>query len=448
MTLIAIKRQVSLRGQEEVPCHVTGHESNTDFMGGDELGNDDRPVWATRLRSERTARGWSQGDAVRALRAHADESLPGDSTLLRNWKRWESGGSEPDNFYKSLIAKTFGTVTAAFFPPVSTQAADRLLLAGTGMETLEILARVRASDVSPATLEALRITADRLCCEYPYMRSEDLHSEGRAWLRRITSLMDRRLTLAQHREVLTLAGWVALLVGCVEYDMGNRRAAEGTRRAALSLGEEAGNPAVVGWAHEMRAWYALTQGDYRGVIAAAEVGEAAAADQSAAVQLAAQQAKAWARLGDRRQVETSLDRGRRMLEALPYPEDTDHHFVVDPAKFDFYAMDCYRIAGEDRLADMYAREVIKSSTEPNGVERKPMRNAEARITLGVVAARSGDVEAAVAYGRRALEGDRQSLPSLLMCSRELTGILAKKDQRQPEVAAYLEEFRTLAHGVS
>lgn len=44
-----------------------------------------------------------------------------------------------------------------------------------------------------------------------------------------------------------------------------------------------------------------------------------------------------------------------MLESLPYPEDTDHHFVVDPAKFDFYAMDCYRIAGEDRLAEMYAR---------------------------------------------------------------------------------------------
>lgn len=404
----------------------------------------DRPIWATRLRAERTARGWSQGEAVRAMRVHAAEQLPTDSTLLRNWKRWEAGSSEPDGFYKALIAKTFGTVTAAFFPPATPHEADAALIAGTGMETVEILARLRSSDVSTATLEALRITADRLCCEYPYMESEQLRVEGRAWLRRITALMDRRLTLAQHQEVLSLAGWVALLVGCVEYDMGLRRIAEGTRKAALTLGNEAGNAAISGWAYEMRAWYALTQGDYRGVIAAAEAGEAIAARDGAAVQLTAQRAKAWARLGDRRQVETALDRGRTLLESLPYPEDTDHHFVVDPAKFDFYAMDCYRIAGEDRLAEMYAREVIRSSTDPDGTERKPMRNAEARITLGVVAARSGDLDQAVSYGRRALSGDRKSLPSLLMCSKELATLLRDRYPKEPEAVSYLDEVRTLS----
>ena len=75
----------------------------------------DLPVWARRLRAERTARGWSDGKAVQAMRAHAAERLPADSTLLRNWKRWEAGSCEPDGFHKSLIARTFGTVTAAFF---------------------------------------------------------------------------------------------------------------------------------------------------------------------------------------------------------------------------------------------------------------------------------------------------------------------------------------------
>ncbi|MEV0397557.1 helix-turn-helix domain-containing protein [Polymorphospora rubra] len=404
----------------------------------------DRPQWAQRMRAERAARGWSQADAIKALRMNTSEALPGDSTLLRNWKRWEAGNAEPDSFYRTVIAKTFGTVTAAFFPRQGNQEIDSGILVGSGMETLEILSRLRSSDVSPATLDALRITADRLCCEYPHMPSEQLYIEGKAWLRRITALMDRRLTLAQHQEVLTLAGWVALLVGCVEYDMGMKSAAEGTRRAALTLGQESGNADVIGWAYEMRAWYALTQGDYRGVVAAAEAGTANAPRHSVAVQLAAQQAKAWARLGDRRQVETALDRGRTLLESLPYPEDTDHHFVVDPSKFDFYAMDCYRLAGEDRLAEMYARQVIQSSTDPDGTERKPMRNAEARITLGVVAARSGDVEEAVAYGRRALSGERKSLPSLLMCSRELTDLLSKRYPNEPEVAGYLEEIQTLS----
>jgi tetratricopeptide (TPR) repeat protein len=413
-------------------------------MDDDLTRDDDRPAWARRIRAERIAHGWSQSEAVRAMQSQADKPLPENGSLLRNWKRWEAGGAEPDDFYKRLIAKTFGTVTGAFFPRPGHRDAEAELLRGTGMDTLEIVARLRASDVSPATLDALRITADRLACEYPFMASDQLLAEGRAWLRRITSLLDRRLTLAQHQEVLSLAGWVALLLGCVEYDMGQKPQAEATRRAALSLGEEAGNTDVMGWAHEMRAWYALTQGDYRGAIAAAELGETVAAGKGAAVQLAAQRAKAWARIGDRRQVELALDQGRVLLEGLPYPEDLDNHFVVDPAKFDFYAMDGYRLVGEDRLAEIYAQEVMRSSTQPNGVELKPMRNAEARLTLAVLSARSGDLDQAVTYGRQALAGDRRSLPSLLMVSRELTEVLRQRYGKAPETLTYLDEIQALS----
>ena len=42
---------------------------------------------------------------------------------------------------------------------------------------------------------------------------------------------------------------------------------------------------------------------------------------------------------------------------MPYPANLDHHFVVDPTKFDFYAMDCYRHLAEDRLAENLASEI-------------------------------------------------------------------------------------------
>src|SRR5262249_1873899 len=155
-----------------------------------------------------------------------------------------------------------------------------------------------------------------------------------------------RLTLRQHREMLVQAGWIALLIGCVEYDTGDRQAAETTRLAALSLGTEADHTDIQAWAHEIHAWMSLTSGDYHGVVAAASTGTDVAPHSSVAVQLAAQEAKAWARIGDRRQTEVALDRGRRLLDSLPYPENLDHHFVVDPTKFDFYAMDCYRHLGE------------------------------------------------------------------------------------------------------
>jgi hypothetical protein len=70
----------------------------------------------------------------------------------------------------------------------------------------------------------------------------------------------------------------------------------------------------------------------------------------------------------------------RLLDAMPYPENLAHHFVVDPTKFDFYAMDCYRHLAEDKLAENLAGEVIRSSIDFDGSERAPMRTAEARIT--------------------------------------------------------------------
>jgi hypothetical protein len=44
-------------------------------------------------------------------------------------------------------------------------------------------------------------------------------------------------------------------------------------------------------------------------------------------------------MGDRRLVELALERGRVLMESLPYPDNLDDYFTFDPDKFDFCAMD-------------------------------------------------------------------------------------------------------------
>ncbi len=378
------------------------------------------------------------------MRAKSSHNLPTDNTLLRNWRRWESGESRPDDFYAPIIAAAFDTVTAAFFPKARPNRDDELL-SSTGMDTLEFIGRLRMSDVSSATLDAIRITAERLCSEYPVTDPHELHAEGTSWLRRITSLLDGRLTLAQHREVLVLAGWVALLVGCVDYDLGWRTSAEATRRAALSLGHEAEHAEILGWGAEMAAWFALTQGNYRGAIEAADAALATSQRLGVGVQLAAQQAKAYARLGDRARMESALKQGRAILEQLDHPADLDNHFVVDPQKFDFYAMDCCRVAGDDRLAATFAEQVIRSSTGADGTLRKPMRVSEAQLTLAVVAVRARDLELAVDEGMRAFAGRRRSLPSLLWIAGEAAREMIERYPGDPRTHLYLEQLRSLAN---
>jgi hypothetical protein len=407
---------------------------------------DARPAWAERIRQERLTREWSQAEAVRAIRAHAPRNLPGEASLLRSLNRWESGAEHPDAFYKALLAKTFGTVTGALFavdrPP------DRAAATGTtGASTLEVLSRLRSTTIDDPTLAALAARVDELCSRYARAPSGQLLTEGRKWLGRVTHLLDRRLTLDQHRDVLRQAGFLALLVGSLEYDQGLTTGAEASRSLALSLGSESGSTDVVGWAYELQAWQALTQGDFRTAIASGEAGRAIAPSQGPAVQLAAQTARAWARIGQRREVEVALDRARNLLESLPTAENPDNHFVVDPARFDLWAMDCYRVLGEDRLAAGYAREVLRGGTDPDGRDRSPMRSAEAHITLGVVAARSRDVETAVHEGKLALSGERKSLPSLLVISRELGYILDREFRGLPQAEAYAHELRQLERQV-
>src|SRR5215469_4801875 len=156
---------------------------------------DDKPSWARRITSEREARGSNKPQFIEALRLHATSELPGKESLLRRVHAWESGASCPDDFYKPIIAATFGTVTAAIWPVNGSRDADAELVAGAGMDTLEILTRLRSSSVDDATLDGLRITVERLCSEYPYIPAQQLLIEGRAWLRRMITMLDRKLTL-------------------------------------------------------------------------------------------------------------------------------------------------------------------------------------------------------------------------------------------------------------
>lgn len=400
-----------------------------------------QPPWARRMRRERDLRGWTQRDCVRRLRYETSRELPEEPTMLDQWKRWEGGKVRPDAEYQRMIAKVFSTVSGAMF--ADPRGPHEVLTAAVGeAETPDLLARLRTSALDSATLDGLRLTVDRLCADYPSMSAQQLLIEARGWLGRLGELLEHRVTLAQHREVLSMAGMLALLVGCLEQDIGVSSRAETTRRSALALGTEADDRDVVGWAHEMSAWFALTRGDYRGVLAAAETGIAAAGDRSVSVQLLAQRAKAWARIGDRGRVEVALDQGQQLLETLPYPEDPANHFVVDPAKYDYYMMDTLRIVGEDTRADALADEVLSRATDWRGRELSPMRAAEAYVTKGVVAARGGELDAAVDHGRRALAGDRQSIPSLSMVSAELGTILRPYD-RESEVSDYLDELRAL-----
>jgi transcriptional regulator with XRE-family HTH domain/tetratricopeptide (TPR) repeat protein len=302
-------------------------------------------------------------------------------------------------------------------------------------ETNELVRRLHRTDVGPETIEQLQIVTEEMSCEYAWRDADELRTDARHYLQYISQLLDGSCTLREHRELLVLAGWLMLLTGCVDYDTGRHRQAELNRAAAFRVGRETGHGEIVAWSFEMSAWFALTQGNLRSVAQFSEAGTKAAPNTSVVVQLAAQSAKAAARMGQRDEVSKILDDGYRALGQHERPGRPENHFIIDPQKWDFYAMDCYRLVGEDKRATDHAREVLRISRRPDGTDKSPMRATEARLTLAVVALRQGDLEAAAEWIRKALDTSRKSVDQLAMVADELKRELNRLFPNDPATRA-------------
>lgn len=307
-------------------------------------------------------------------------------------------------------------------------------------ETAELARRLRASAVDAATVDMLARTTEILCSQYAYRDPLQLRREALQWLGYTGRLLGGRTGLREHRELLVNAGWLTLLASCLEYDSGMRAAAEASRVSAMHLGLEAGHPEITGWAFEIAAWMAQTRGDLSACVTQARAGQEAAPGTRLAVQVTAHEARALAKMGDRRAAGQALERCRAVLRGLPDAPNTANHFVIDPAKLDFYAMAVARSVHDDDRAAEYAAEVLRPGAAIDGEDTSPMRMSEARLTLGVVAARRGDLDEAAAYGADAFRADRKCLPSLLMVADVLDGEMAGRYPDARPAAEFREQL--------
>jgi transcriptional regulator with XRE-family HTH domain len=385
------------------------------------------------LRSARAAAGLNQSDLARAAmwrqsqisRAETNVSLPDEAMAERLDK----------------LLKADGRLLAAYQRAANPNSDLAIVEENAHWDISEFMRHTHRTDVGKETIEQLELVTEQLCCEYAWRDASELRTDAQTWLRYISKLVEGRCTLREHRDLLVLSGWLTLLLACLEYDLGRARQADFARVAANRLGKETSHGELVGWSFELSSWFALTQGRLRSVPEYAEAGTKAAPNSSVVVQLAAQAAKAHARMGDRTRVQEILDDGFRMLAQHDNPTRPENHFVIDPSKWDFYAMDCYRLVRDDKRASAHAREVIELSQRPDGTERAPMRAAEARLTLAVTALRDGDIEAAAEWTKAALDANRRSVAPLSMIANEVTREVKQLYANDPSANAIIEPIR-------
>ncbi|MBG0819064.1 hypothetical protein [Planomonospora sp. ID82291] len=397
------------------------------------------PAWAARLRALRTGQFWSVQDLARELRAAADgptrAHLPSRDSLARMIRGWESGEHRPSELYATLFSVLYGREAEVLLAPAAdpTEQDDAL-------ELVDLARLAEASDLGAGMLDDIDVLVDRLCRDYPSAPALRLRDQAKRHLRFVVRLLEGRTTLTQHRELLVRAGWLAALLGCVYYDLGDRGAAETSRRLLLRLGEQAGHGELIGWGWELAAWYALIEGRYRDVVELAEAGLVHAGVSNGAAQLTFQTARGYARLGDGRGADEALQRGLAILGRLPVPDHPEHHFVFDRTKFDFYAATIYTWLGEDAAATEHAGEVVRQCQGAGGRVRWETRLGTTRILLGTIAGRRGELDEAIHYGRGGLAFARRTA-GLIGRAAELHDGLVTRYPDEPAVQEYGELIR-------
>jgi tetratricopeptide (TPR) repeat protein len=263
------------------------------------------------------------------------------------------------------------------------------------LEALELARRVSASDVSHETLERLEQAADAMAMAYATTPPAELLPRVSRYLAYVGTLLEARKTLDHHRRLLVAGGWLALLRATLHIDLRHDAAANAFLVTAGQLASHADHPEITAWCLETKAWDVVTTGDYRQAVELSRRAQAVAPrDGSAIVQATAQEGRAWARLGDRKQTRVALERVNRLVAVRSAPDQPEHHYRYDPAKAMSYAATTLSWAG-DPAAEPLAREVI-ADLEADAT--RPRRAASARLDLGLalLAANKPDEAAATA----------------------------------------------------
>jgi len=404
-------------------------------------------------------------DRIKASPAGIAERLACDEERIRRWETGEVRWPTPP--YRRALKEVTGLEPAQLgFVPRDQEAPARLNSSRIEpaeafrneaelFDTMDLARMVTISDLGQGTIDTLQEAADLLCRAYPSASASELQARTKQRLTYITRLLSGRLTLSQHRELLVTAGWLALLLGCLHYDLGRREQAEAARQAAYHAGLQAGHGEIIAWSYELAAWFALTEGRYHDVVEYARAGQGHAGLTNAMVQLVLQQARGQAKLGERRDVHASLDHGAKLLEQLPRPDHPENHFVFDHTKWIFYAADCYTWLEDDEPAEEHAREIIAYHTRPDGSSNAPMRSANSHVDLGIIRARHGDLDQAVHHGLAAFGYDRKTEASLLARAADLDHLLRERypderlaDKFHERYTDARAELRRKAHSAS
>lgn len=313
------------------------------------------------------------------------------------------------------------------------------------LDALELARRISASDVSSETLTQLEHAFDDLATRYATTPPDELIPRMWRHLDYVSQLLDARKTLAQHRRLLVLGGWLSLFGATLHIDLRQPAAAAARLSVAQQLAQHGEHAEIQAWCLETRAWEVLTDGGYQQAIRLSQQAQVIAPKGSSAhIQATAQEGRGWARMGQRTETRGALDRVARLVSSLPPPDRPEHHYRYDPDKALAYTATTLAWSG-DPAAEEYARAAIRQLEAGNGIAR-PRRAASARLDLGLALVVTGKLDEAASTAIAAISSGRVVPSNWWRATEIVTAVQAAGLPEAADLREAYEAFRPVSTG--
>ncbi|WP_235017880.1 hypothetical protein [Thermomonospora echinospora] len=410
------------------------------------------------LASFRTALGWSQPEVVERYA----ESAPGsvmDQPLLSRLEGFPAAGSRPPQATQIItLASLYGTSPLRLLSPTALDRLDeheravlircnaaftavpapagpparenstalaisqppttpRALSATDHLERQVDMAARRAlrfavtaegSNIGPETLDQLRDEVAWIAAAYPQQPLPSLLGDLIDLQDVAFRLLEGRQRPTETSELYVLAGAISGMLAKASHDLGNPQAAMTQARTAYVCADNAGHDGLRAWTRCLQSMIAYWAGWPNDSVRYARLGAqpAARTTGTSSVWLHAQEARAWAILGDADKAEAAIIRAADARDAVR-GDDLDALggiMAFSRPRQLYYAADARTwLPGADDLAEQAATEAIDAYETADPAERSFSDEAGARTDQALARVNTGNLDGAAEALRPVLD---------------------------------------------
>jgi transcriptional regulator with XRE-family HTH domain/tetratricopeptide (TPR) repeat protein len=208
---------------------------------------------------------------------------------------------------------------------------------GAMLESVRLTLRVEGPAGGPVSHEQLELAVEQYAQAYWSTPAGVLFGQVRQCRQLVEGMLDERQPAGSRQHLHLVAGWLSALLGNLSFHLSDYSAARMHLATAARLGQEAGHNGLVAWVRGAQSMVELYDDRPEEALRLAREGQALAPNPLVRAQLASWgEARALARMGERRGVLEAIARGSRAIESSDGDRSPGGVFSFSVGEFEQY----------------------------------------------------------------------------------------------------------------